>query len=58
MSDEDAIRRLLTRVPDDQIERIYAAAKDRKKGLRPFFADPRAMIALREERARRTGKNN
>jgi hypothetical protein len=32
---------------------LYRIAKHPTKGVRPFFKDPRAMIALREEIARR-----
>lgn len=32
---------------------LYQIAKHPTKGARPFFADPRMMIALREEIARR-----
>lgn len=40
----------LTRIPDWHLLVIYRIAK---KKLRPFFADPRTMQALREEVERR-----
>lgn len=36
-----------------QLEILHRNAKLPHKGLRPFFADPRAMIALRNEIKRR-----
>lgn len=35
-------------LPYETLIRIAKIAKDQKKGLYPFFRDPKAMIALRE----------
>lgn len=35
-------------LPTEKLRVILRVAKDPKKGLRPFFADPHEMIALRE----------
>ncbi len=42
-----------TKMSDKTIQVLYGNAKARRKGLRPFFRDPRNMIALREEFERR-----
>lgn len=42
-----------TKLSDNTIQVLYGNAKARRKGLRPFFRDPRTMIALREEYDRR-----
>lgn len=41
---------VLMKMKDEQIEALLRAAKTR---ARAFFANPKAMIALREEAARR-----
>lgn len=41
------------KMSDKTIQVLYGNAKARHKGLRPFFRDPRNMIALREEFERR-----
>lgn len=47
---------VLKKLKDEQIEALLRAAKTR---ARAFFAHPKAMIALREEAARRrTQKGN
>lgn len=40
----------LSRLNDRQLAAVYRIAKTR---LRPFFADPKNMIALRDEMKRR-----
>lgn len=35
---------------------LYTVAKHPAKGARPFFRDPKAMIALREEIERRSDR--
>lgn len=42
-----------TKMSDKSIQMLYGNAKARHKGLRPFFRDPRNMIALRDEFERR-----
>jgi hypothetical protein len=42
-----------TKMSDKSIQVLYGNAKARRKGLRPFFRDPRNMIALRMEFERR-----
>lgn len=44
----------LARLSDKTIRTIHRIAKAKNKGLRPFFADPHAMIELRNEKERRT----
>lgn len=39
--------RFWAKLPLDTLKTIQRIAKDKDKGLRPFFADPREMIALR-----------
>ena len=43
----------LARLPTATLRALYCIAKHPTKGARPFFADPRAMIALRQELQRR-----
>jgi hypothetical protein len=43
----------LQRLSTQTIRTLYRIAKHPTKGAWPFFADPRAMIALRDELARR-----
>jgi hypothetical protein len=45
----DFLRRLSTA----QLRALHRAAKHPKKGPRPFFSDPRNMMTLRDELARR-----
>jgi hypothetical protein len=45
---------ILTRLSPRTLAVLHRIAKDPKKGVRPFFKDARAMIALREELNRRT----
>jgi hypothetical protein len=44
---------MLERLSTKTIETLYLIAKHNEKGARPFFANPHAMIALREELSRR-----
>jgi hypothetical protein len=37
-----------TRFTDAQLAALYSIANKKGKGARPFFADPKAMIKLRE----------
>ena len=43
----------LARLPTRRLRALYRITKHQTKGARPFFADPRAMIALRQELIRR-----
>lgn len=51
-----ALETVLRRMPTRTLETLMRRAKDPKGGLRPFFAHPRAMIALRGELARRNDR--
>ena len=39
----------LSRLTPIQLRALHRIAKDPRKGVRPFFLDARAMIALREK---------
>lgn len=41
------------KMSDNAVRVLYGKAKARRSGLRPFFANPRNMIELREEFERR-----
>ena len=43
----------LARLTTRRLRALYRIAKHPTRGARPFFADPRAMIALRQELQRR-----
>lgn len=43
----------LARLPTATLRALYRIAKHPTKGVRPFFADPKAMIELRQELTRR-----
>ena len=43
----------LARLSTATLRALYRIAKHPTKGARPFFRDPRAMIALRDELRRR-----
>ena len=43
----------LARLKPATLRALYRIAKHPTKGVRPFFADPRAMIELRQELTRR-----
>lgn len=44
----------LSDLSDKTIRTLYRIAKNSTKGARPFFVDPRAMVALREEPEKRS----
>lgn len=48
----DVLRRMPTRL----LVALHLIAKDPKKGLRPFFAEPQNMIALRIELSKRNDR--
>lgn len=47
-------REAFARMSTQTLTALYRIAKDRRKGVRVFFRDPRTMIALREELNTRT----
>lgn len=46
-------REALARLSTKTLTVLYDIAKQRRGGVRPFFRDPRVMIALRDELMRR-----
>lgn len=41
--------------PTHLLRALYRVAKDKAKGVYPFFRDPHVMIALRQEVEKRNG---
>ena len=48
----------LARLKPATLRALYRIAKHPTKGVRPFFADPRRMIALRQEMENRDGREH
>jgi hypothetical protein len=44
---------MFERMKDEVVATLYRIAKDPKKGVRPFFKNPKMMISLREEHNKR-----
>lgn len=43
-----ALEKALSRLSERHLQALHRIAKDKEKGLRPFFTDARNMIALRK----------
>lgn len=52
----DALRDVLASMPTEHLRMLHRIAKAPDKGLRPFFADARNMIDLRDELTRRNDR--